>query len=162
MFSHDPTSHVPKLRSCVAAGVLPIVLLTGCDSAIEPPDEVTPGAIRADITYVGTWPPFNQFVDHRFVAMRFVPQDTTDFLQLNQLEFSEGLPYGVASHVVVLPEVRTGTYPFAVVARQRTQDILSWEALGIYMENQGVFQVTAGDTARVSITVDFDNPPDFP
>ncbi len=150
---------MPKLRSCVAAG---IVFLTGCDSAIEPPDKTTPGAIRADITYVGNWPPARQFVDLRFVAMRFIPRDTTDFLQLNQIEFSDGLPYGVASHIVVLPEVPPGTYPFAVVARQRTQDILSWEALGIYTENQGVFQVTGGDTVRLNVTVDFDNPPDFP
>lgn len=139
-----------------------LLVATGCDSSIRPPESIEPGFIRADITYVSDWPPANQFVDLRFVAMRFVPQDTTDFLQLNRLEFSEGLQYGVASQTVVLEDVVLGTYPFAVVARQRTSDILSWEAMGIYEEGGGIFQVNSAETSRVAITVDFANRPDFP
>ncbi len=139
-----------------------LLFLAACDSSIRPPESTAPGFIRADITYVSDWPPANQFKDLRFVAMRFVPQDTTDFLQLNRLEFSEGLQYGVASQTVLLADVTLGTYPFAVVARQRTSDILSWEALGIYQEGEGFFRVNAAETTRVAVTVDFDNLPDFP
>ena len=139
-----------------------LVVAGACESVIEPPAETIPGAIRAEITYVSAWPPANEFVDIRFVAMRFVPQDTTDFLQLNRLEFSNRLSYGVPSQSVVLPEVPVGAYPFAVVARQRTSDILSWEALGIYGEDGGVIQVAAGETSMVSVEVDFNSLPEFP
>ena len=94
--------------------------------------------------------------------MRFIPSDTADFLQLNRLEFSDRLQYFVDGETIILPEVPAGTYPFAVVARQRTTDVLSWQALGIYNENNGVFVVARDETVDVAITVDFDNLPDFP
>ncbi|MBT8402154.1 MAG: hypothetical protein KJO98_16880 [Rhodothermia bacterium] len=158
MTKSDPLA----VRLAVPGIVILLLVVTACDSSIRPPESTEPGFIIADITYVSDWPPANQFVDLRFVAMRFVPQDTTDFLQLNRLEFSEGLQYGVTSQTVVLEDVVLGTYPFAVVARQRTSDILSWEAMGIYEEGEGIFRVNSAETSRVAITVDFDNLPDFP
>ena len=165
-------SHVLRFRSavswsiacvCVPAAVAAVsIAFSSCESIIEPPEAIEPGYIRAEISYVSAWPPRNEFVDIRFVAMRFVPQDTTDFLQLNRLEFSEGLQYGAQSQTVLLEDVTLGTYPFAVVARQRTSDILSWEALGIYEDGGGIFQVASAETTVVAITVDFNNLPDFP
>ncbi len=144
--------------------VLAIALLasSGCDSDIAPPIDVSVGSIRGIIEYTGGWPAGDAIVDMRFVAMRFVPLDTADFLQLNKLEFSDRLEYGVESQTVVLKDVPAGTYPFAVVARQKTSDPFSWEALGIYEENSRIFTVARDDTVDVAIAVDFDNLPDFP
>lgn len=138
------------------------LLAVGCESPIEPPTDVALGTIEGVIEYASQWPPPAEIVDLRFVAMRFVPQDTADFLQLNRLEFSGRLEYYVTEQTVYLDEVPAGTYPFAAVARQRTQDVLSWQALGIYTENSGVFVVARDETVRVNITVDWDNLPDFP
>ena len=138
------------------------VAVVSCDSAIEPPSDPAKGTIRGVIEYLSEWPPAEEIRDLRFVAMRFVPTDTADFLQLNRLEFSERLEYFVDDATIVLADVPAGTYPFAVVARQRTSDPLSWQALGIYEENNGVFVLSRDETVEVQITVDFDNLPDFP
>ncbi len=138
------------------------VSFVACDSEIQPPTDVAEGAIRGIITYQSAWPPPEEIRDLRFVAMRFVPSDTADFLQLNRLEFSDRLEYYVTNETVLLSEVPAGTYPFAVVARQRTSDALSWQALGIYEENEGVFIVARDETVDVAISVDFENLPAFP
>ncbi len=161
LFANPPYDLTGRVFTLAAFSAL---WLVSCESAIAPPDQPQEGAIQADITYLNEWPPQSGFVDLRFVAMRFVPQDTADFLQLNLLEFSDRLAYGVESQSVLLTEVPAGSYPFAVVARQRTRDIFSWQALGIYEEDGevGVFRVNTGQTTTIEITVDFENLPDFP
>jgi hypothetical protein len=139
-----------------------VLMFVSCDSEIRPPSDVAEGAIRGIITYQSAWPPPEEIRDLRFVAMRFVPADTADFLQLNRLEFSDRLEYYVNTETIIVSDVPAGTYPFAVVARQRTSDALSWQALGIYEENEGVFIVARDETVDVAISVDFDNLPDFP
>lgn len=151
------------VRARAALAVLAgLLVVASCDSPIEPPSDNAEGTIRGVIQYVSAWPPIEEFRDLRFVAMRFIPQDTADFLQLNRLEFSDKLIYGTDNQTIILSEVPAGTYPFAVVARQRTSYALSWQALGIYGENNGVFVVARDETVDVSITVDFENLPQFP
>ena len=156
----DPGIRRLHIRYLFAVGVA--LLVVACESPIEPPSDVALGTIRGIVEYVSEWPPGEEIRDLRFVAMRFIPSDTADFLQLNRLEFSDRLQYFVDGETIILPEVPAGTYPFAVVARQRTTDVLSWQALGIYNENNGVFVVARDETVDVAITVDFDNLPDFP
>jgi len=137
-------------------------VLVGCDHGFEPPDKPSTGMIRATVTYTGTWPSLSEVVDLRFVAMRFVPQDTADFLQLNRMAISDRLNYGVDSETIVLTDVETGAFLYSGIAQQFTNDLLSWRPLGLYAENDGVFFVISDDTVRLAVEVDFSVPPPFP
>ncbi|RMF57630.1 MAG: hypothetical protein D6746_10770 [Bacteroidetes bacterium] len=137
-------------------------LLAGCDHGLAPPPEPPTGAIRGVITYVGPWPSRQEVRDLRFVALRFVPRDTSDFLQLNRMVFSETLAYGVPSDTFFVGDVVAGTFPYSGVAQHFSDDVLAWRPVGLYVENGGIFQVLPGDTVVLSITVDFEHPPPFP
>jgi hypothetical protein len=148
----------------------PIVLLllmglgAACDHGIEPPDQPAEGTIRGVVTYADpdAWPSPDSLFDLRFVAMRFVPQDTSDFIQLNRLVFSHGLRRFVAQDTFTIPEVEAGTFVYSGVAQQYTANLFDWKPIGLYEENCGIFQVRGGETTHVAVTVDFRNPPDFP
>lgn len=144
--------------------ILPVavVWLVGCDGGVSPPDDERRGTIAGVIEYSAPWPPEDQFREIRFVALRFVPEDTADFLQLNRIEFSNPLRYGVPRDSFVIGAVPVGLFPFSGVARQRTEDIFSWGPIGLYDENGGVFDVIEDETTFVSVIVDFANPPSFP
>lgn len=152
-----------RLTVCMQR-VLPIVviLLVGCDHGLEPPGEPITGAIRAEITYFGQWPPQDSVRDLRFVAMRFVPTDTSDFLQLNRLVFSDRLEYGVEAQALTMEGVEAGPFLYAGVAQQYGSDALDWKPVGIVAENDGVFIVRQDETTHVSVEVDFQDPPPFP
>ncbi|MBO6575437.1 MAG: hypothetical protein JJ896_08480 [Rhodothermales bacterium] len=134
----------------------------GCDHGLEPPEEVANGSISGTITYVGEWPPQSQVQDLRFVAMRFVPQDTLDFLQLNRMAISERLAYGVAEDTFTILDVEPGVFVYSGVAQQQTTDILSWRPVGLLQGDGGFFSVEPGQSASLSMTVDFSNLPVFP
>ena len=144
--------------------LLALLLLAGCDHGLTPPEEPPFGAIRGVIVYADpdAWPPRSEVRDLRFVAMRFVPQDTADFLQLNRMEISETLAYGVARDTIRIDNVAVGFFPYTGVAQQVTPDILAWRPVGLLDGNGGFFEVRPGETTEVSVTVDFDNPPPFP
>lgn len=145
---------------CLVAG-----LAAACDHGLVPPDEPPVGTIRAIITYAGhpdAWPPRDSLHDLRFVAMRFVPEDTTDFLQLNRLVFSERLRYHVPVDTVVLENIETGLFPYSGVAQRYAADLFAWRPVGLYDANGGILQVRPGETADVRVLVDFRNPPPFP
>ncbi len=137
-------------------------VLIGCDHGFEPPEKPSTGTIRAAVTYVGTWPAESEVVDLRFVAMRFVPRDTADFLQLNRMAISDRLSYGVDSETFELTDVETGAFLYSGVAQQFTDDLLSWRPIGLYEETDGIFFVMTNDTTRLALEVDFSNPPPFP
>lgn len=142
-----------------------LVFLSACDHGLEPPEEPPTGAIEVDITYLGhpeAWPPRDSVRDLRFVAMRFVPADTSDFLQLNRLVFSSGLEYGVEAQTVTVGGIETGPFLYSGVAQQYGADALNWRPVGLVQENDGVFIVRQDETTHVSVTVDFRNPPPFP
>ncbi|GMQ83131.1 MAG: hypothetical protein BMS9Abin05_2615 [Rhodothermia bacterium] len=139
-----------------------LFLITGCDHGLVPPDVPPTGTIRAAIEYVGVWPPESEFRDLRFVAMRFVPRDTADFLQLNRMVISDRLDYNVLTQDVEISEVETGVFLYTGIAQQFSSDLLSWRPLGLYKENDGVFFVTKNETTDVSILVDFAERPPFP
>ena len=139
-----------------------LAVLAGCDHGFVPPDEPATGTIQASVTYVGMWPPQAQVHDLRFVAMRFVPKDTADFLQLTRMAISGRLEYGVDSDVILLQNVETGAFFYSGIAQQFDSDLLAWKPLGLYEENDGVFWVTADHTTEISLTIDFAFPPPFP
>lgn len=140
-------------------------MLAGCDHGLKPPDEPETGVLRARIEYAqgpGEWPPSGEVHDLRFVAMRFVPQDTTDLVQLNRMVFSQGLQYGVSEETVIITNVESGPFVYAGVAQKFGADLFAWRPVGLVTANDGVFVVSAGDTTDVRVVVDFSNPPPFP
>ena len=92
--------------SSPSRGTLVVLLLlmagthVACDSGLEPPEVARTGVIVAEINYEGQWPAPDSLNDLRFVAMRFVPRDTSDLLELNRIAFSERLEYYVGSDTV--------------------------------------------------------------
>ena len=74
-----------------------LLIYTGCDHGLEPPDALPLGSIRGTVTYVGEWPPSDSLNDLRFFALPFVPRDMLDlFSELNQLVFSDRLAFNPA------------------------------------------------------------------
>jgi len=152
----------PRQTAGVAGAFAALVLMLGCDGGIGPPEERRTGTIAGTISYSQPWPPAEKFREIRFVALRFVPQDTADFLQLNRIVYSNPLAYGVARDSFMIPLVDVGFFPYSGVARQATEDIFSWGPIGLYEDDEGVFAVEASETTFVHVVVDFDSPPDFP
>ncbi len=109
-----------------------LLLLSACDGGLEPPDTST-GAIRAAIAYppLDQWPSADSLRDLRFVALRFVPRDTTDFFDLNRISFSDGLARRVLADTVVLAGVPATFYPYAGVAQQFTSNVLDQRPVGL-------------------------------
>lgn len=142
--------------------ILSATLMVGCNEGISPPTEDRLGTISGTISYSMPWPPPDEFVEIRFVALRFVPQDTADFLQLNRMVFSDPLTYGVAADTFTISNVPVGFFPYSGVARQATSDVFSWGPIGLFAGGDGVFSVDEAETTRVHVDVDFSNPPDFP
>lgn len=163
--SRRPLAAPPALRS----GGLFLVLLAAfsfaCDHGLEPPPPQQTGVIRALITYEGhpeSWPDPSELVDLRFVALRFVPRDTADLLQLTRLAFSGELRRYVAADTAVLDDVPAGAYVYSGVAQRYSQNLFDWRPVGLYEDNDGVFHVRPDETTEVSVRVDFRNPPLFP
>ena len=148
---------------CLWALIVAALLLSpGCDHGLEPPEVDPPGQISGTIQYVGSWPPADSVRDLRFVAMRFVPQDTADFLQLNRMAISERLAYGVSADTFTIDEVETGLFVYSGVAQNFDASILSWKPIGLVVEAGGLFTIESGTTTTVRVTVDFAKPPVFP
>lgn len=137
-------------------------LLWSCDGGLEPPPLPETGAIAVDITYTGRWPSADSLVDWRFVAMRFIPRDTSDFLQLNRMVVSSGLNRPTNAQSLVLTNVEVGLFFYNGVAQRFDDNLLSWRPVGLYEPNNGIFEVMPGETTFVSVDVDFSTLPVFP
>ncbi|NNF04082.1 MAG: hypothetical protein HKN17_06410 [Rhodothermales bacterium] len=159
-----PGRHCHHAHGMAASALLLAACLCGaaCDTGLEPPPEPDAGAIEVIVEYTGAWPPRAQLKDLRFVAMRFVPSDTADFLQLNRMAISDRLAYNVSADTVTLSDVEAGPYPYAGVAQQFAADLLAWRVVGLYAEDGGLIVVDPGRTTSISMSVDFDDPPVFP
>ena len=94
--------------------------------------------------------------------MRFVPEDTADFAQLNRFVFSPPLSRYVAEDVAIVDKVVTGPFFYSGVAWKYGSDLFDWKPVGLVEENGGVFVVQENETTFVEVTVDFRNPPVFP
>ena len=138
------------------------VLVSACDSGLQPPEDEGTGVITGTITYTGDWPDASQLQDLRFIAMRFVPRDTTDFFRLNEMVISDGLPRNVQTHSFRIEDAPVGTYFYSGVAQKYSEDLLAGRPVGLVDGNGGLFTVTRGSTVTVHVDVDFDHPPDFP
>ena len=142
--------------------VLATLLLAGCDAGLQPPEDEGTGTITGTITYTGQWPPASELQDLRFIAMRFIPSDTTDFFRLNEMVISERLPDNVSSHEFSIPNAPAGTYFYAGVAQKYSADLLAWRPVGLVETGGGAFTVQRGGSVDLSVDVDFANPPVFP
>lgn len=141
-----------------------LVFTAACDGGLAPPaDDTTPGTIVGTVTYTGAWPSADSLFDLRFVAMRFVPRDSSDFFQLARLVFSDArLDYFVAADSFVVSSAPPGDYLYAGVAQRYTSDITAWRPVAIYTDGGGRIRVPPGDTVRVALTVDFSVRPPWP
>jgi hypothetical protein len=147
--------------STVLLLIVPLLEIA-CDDGLAPPVTVPVGTISGEITYTGSWPPADSLVDLRFVAMRFVPVDTSDFLQLNLMEFSETLQMNVVADSFKIEGVVPGTFFYSGVAQHFSTEILAWRPVGLVDSNGGIFEVQPGKQAEVTVHVDFGNLPHFP
>ena len=138
---------------CVAAG---------CDHGLSPPEEPPKGTIVADISYTGPWPPAAELHELLFVALRFVPRDTSDLLQLGRMAISDRLEIDVPSQRIIVEDVRTGPYLYSGVAQKYGSGTFDWKPIGLVRADDGIFVVSADETTYVDVDVDFDNPPVFP
>jgi len=141
--------------------ILALLLLTGCDHGLSPPDAPPYGTIRGSITYAdrAAWPPRDSLNDLRFFALPFVPRDTLDlFRDLNQLVFSDRLRYYTAADSFVIDSVQAQLYVYGGVAQQFSRNLLDWRPVGL----AHLFQVRPGEVTELTITVDFNNLPPFP
>ncbi|MEX1054918.1 MAG: hypothetical protein WED81_02745 [Rhodothermales bacterium] len=148
-----------------AAGFALVLLASGCDHGLAPPDEPQTGTISARVRYLqdaDSWPPRQDIFDLRFVAMRFVPQDTSDFLQLNRLVFSDSLRYGVSEDVAIVSDVEVGPFLYSGVAWKYGPNLFDWRPVGLVESNGGVFIVHPDETTFVEVDADFVNYPHFP
>lgn len=140
-----------------------MIMVSGCDGGLVPPDSPPVGIIRGEVHYLGTWPPADSFNDLRFVALPFIPRDTADlFRDLTRLVFSESLPLNRDLDTFVVVDVPAGTYVYSGVAQQFSDDVLDWRPLGLVEDEGGIFVVRSGETTAVSVRVDFADMPPFP
>ena len=135
---------------------------SACDHGLEPPAFSGTGRIEGIIEYAGTWPSPDSLDDLRFVGMRFIPKDTSDFLQLNQMVISQGLQRNVDTDSFVIEDAATGFYVYSGVAQKFDSDLLSWRPVGLYTGDAGVFSVAPNQTTEIRLRVDFNNLPIFP
>jgi hypothetical protein len=144
------------MRRCL----LLVLLVSACDGGLAPPEGGGTGVIQGVVRYTGRWPSQDSLVDLRFVAMRFIPKDTTDFLQLGNLVFTPTrLRDNVTTDTFVVPDAPTGNYLYSGVAQHYSTALFAWRPLGLVA---GPFTVRAGETTRVTVDVDFSNLPPFP
>ncbi len=148
-----------------SAGFLFLFLfLSSCDQGLEPVGHevvADEGEIHAHITYVGEWPPEEEFHDLRFVAMRFIPESVNDFFRLSEMEISDLLETHVDQQTVILENVKNATFYYSGVAWRFSPNIFDWRVAGVYDENGGILTVQ-GDIVEIDVVVDFDNLPEFP
>lgn len=150
------------LLSLLVGGLL---FCAGCDAGLAPPDPDARGQIRGIVTYdpADAWPSADSLLDLRFVAMRFYPRDTTDFLRLSELVFNDpGLRYFVVQDTFEIVDVRPGTYVFSGVAQRFAPRLTAWRPVALYTAQGGLFVVRAGETTELRLTVNFRRPVPFP
>jgi hypothetical protein len=138
--------------------------LAACDGGFAPPEEAQVGAIRGQVFYSGPWPSPDSLVELRFVGMRFIPRDTADFLQLNRLVISEDtLARFVERDSFYIANVEAGPIVYSGIAEKFGDGLLDWRPAGLYAEDDGVFDVRAGEVTEITVLVDFGIPrPPFP
>lgn len=144
------------------------VFVLGCDHGLEPPEILGEGVIVANFTYEGRVPPGDSLSDLRFIAMRFVPRDTSDFLRLNEIVFSGPMkPFWVndalfLTEKVTIERVLEGSYLYNGVAHQYSPSFFDWRPVGLVAENEGLLQVAKDETTFVNVVIDFYDRPIFP
>lgn len=153
----EPVKH-PAMPIKVGLFTL-LLFLIGCDHGLAPPPTPPYGVIQGTVFYRGDWPPPDSLYDIRFIAFRFIPEDTTDFFRLNEMVISHRLRTHVTTDTFSLQQVAPGTFPYAGVAYKWGAGLLDWRPVG---QVEAPFTVHAGETTKVTVYANFDHPPPFP
>lgn len=139
-----------------------LLLVSGCDHGFEPP-EPSFGTIEGTIHFEGDWPPAEEVRVVRFVALPFKPANTDDILlRLSEIVLSQNIQTFVDEADFTIVSVPTGRYVYNIVVLQFGDSTLDVRVIGEYTQNTGEIFVSRDETTTVDITVDFDNPPEFP
>lgn len=141
--------------------LLPLLILS-CNKGLEPEEVEPEGTLIVNILYASDWPPQEEFFDFRFVAFKFQPETEADFLRINEMLISNPLDYGVESQTLTLENVQNQKFYMGAIAWQYGSNIFAdWRAAGLYTTGNGQFTIE-GNTVEITITVDFNDLPDFP
>jgi hypothetical protein len=147
--------------------LLPVVLLSlwffsGCNQGLAPDTSASEGTLIVNLIYNSEWPPQDQIFEFRFVAFKFKPATTFDFLRINEMVISDVLEYGVDRQQIIFEEVPNQRFYAGAIAWQFGPSLLTdWRAAAVYAEGNGEFEID-GNTVEITIEVDFNNLPDFP
>lgn len=140
-----------------------IYLTTACDTGLSPTDELpAEGSLVVNISYTGEWPPEEELLIFRFVALEFQPESLIDFFRIEEMLISEELERNAASETVIFREVPNNEYFFSGIAWQFGPNLFAdWRTAGEYRENNGYFRID-GNLVEIDVLVDFNNLPVFP
>ncbi|MEZ4700168.1 MAG: hypothetical protein R2834_07540 [Rhodothermales bacterium] len=142
--------------------VIALIVASGCDHGLVPPERDAVGAVRGTITYTGAWPSPDSLFDLRFVGMRFIPQDTSDFLQLNRMVISPGLRRNVEQDTFFIGDIDEGVLVYNGIAEKFGPGILDWRPAALYEGGDGTIQIREGEVVTIDLYVDFSTRPPFP
>ena len=149
-------------RSFILLFFFTTCLFSACDNGLAPPENEGRGSISGLLSYEGEWPSADSLRELRFVGMRFIPQDTADFLQLNRMVISDTLSRFVAADSFFISNVTTGVYVYNGVAENFGDGIIDWRPIELYLDDGGTFVVRDNQTTEVEIVVDLSQRPVFP
>lgn len=155
----------PSFRSSMRSFLMPLAGLCavlGCDHGLVPPDRDAVGDLYGTVTYTGTWPGPDSLFDLRFVGMRFVPRDTSDFLQLNRMVISPGLKRNVGQDTFLIEGIDVGVLVYNGIAEKFGPGILDWRPAALFTEGDGTIEIEQGRRTEIALHVDFAVRPPFP
>jgi hypothetical protein len=139
-----------------------IFTLTGCNKGLAPDTSAKEGTLIVNLVYASEWPAQDQIFEFRFVAFKFKPATTFDFLRINEMLISDPLLYGAEQQQIIFEEVPNQRFYAGAVAWQFGPSILTdWRAAAVYADGNGEFEID-GNTVEITLIVDFNNLPDFP
>lgn len=142
--------------------VLFAFIIASCNKGLEPEEVLPEGTLIVNILYNSDWPEPEDIVDFRFVGFKFEPQSEADFVRINEMLISDPLAYGVTNQTLMFEDIPNQRYYMGAIAWQYGPNVFAdWRAAAMYTAGNGQFTIE-GNTVEITITVDFNNLPDFP
>lgn len=138
-------------------------VISGCDHGFQPPER---GKISGTIFFKGKWPPAEEVRALYFGAAPFTPCSVDDIVaRFSEVALSNDLKTSgtdISQSTFSISDVNPGVYVYSGVYMQYGPTVLEIKPVGIFTENNGTFIVSSGQTAEISLTVDFNQFPPFP